>query len=165
MKRVVIVVEGQTEQEFIKQCIAPYLLDKHGILSVTARLIGKPGHKGGDVRYQRLKVDLDVLLREHNVVISTFIDFFKLANDFPANDICLQHNRAEDKITCLEQALMKAVGAPLFIPYIQCHEFEALLFASLNGFEKYFSQKTCEKLADVKALYPNPEDINNTQPP
>ena len=165
MKRVIIVVEGQTEQEFVKQCIAPYMLAKYGIISVTARLIGKPSHKGGDVRFNRLKVDLNILLHEPNVVVSTFIDFFKLANDFPNADNCRQYNRSEDKIACLEQSLAEVINAPTFIPYIQRHEFEALLFASDRGFNKYFKTETCERLADVSQRYPNPEDINNTEPP
>lgn len=165
MKRIIIVVEGQTEQEFVTQCLAPYMLTRYGILSVTARLVGKPGHKGGDVRFSRLKMDLTILLREPNVVVSTFIDFFKLANDFPDSADCQKHIRSEDRISCIEQRLEKAINSPAFIPYIQRHEFEALLFASEKGFKKYFKATTCSKLADVISDFPNPEDINNTDPP
>ncbi len=165
MKRIIIVVEGQTEQEFVHQCLAPYLLSKYGISSVSARLIGKPGHKGGNVRYVRLLTDLTILLREPDVVVSTFIDFFKLASDFPKADSCRKYNHTEDRIACLEQGLLEAVGAPMFIPYIQRHEFEALLFASDKGFQKYFKAETCAKLATISQRYPNPEDINSTEPP
>jgi Domain of unknown function (DUF4276) len=44
MKRIIIVVEGQTERDFVKYCLAPYLVSKFGLVSVSARLIGKPGH-------------------------------------------------------------------------------------------------------------------------
>lgn len=165
MKRIIIVVEGQTEQEFVKQCIAPYMLANYGIISVTARLIGKPGHKGGDVRFSRLKTDLTLLLHEPNVVVSTFIDFFKLANDFPNAEGCQKYHRSEDRIACIEQGLTEAIAVPAFIPYIQRHEFEALLFASGKGFEKYFKASTCLKLNEIIHTYPNPEDINNTAPP
>ena len=165
MKRVIIVVEGQTEQEFVEQCLRPFLYDKYGLSSVSARLIGKPGHKGGDVRYSRLKRDLNILLRESNVVISTFIDFFKLADDFPNADICRQYSRSEDRIACLEEGLSQIINAPTFIPYIQRHEFEALLFASDGGFVKYFNSTTRAKLAEINQRYPNPEDINDTEPP
>ncbi|GAB3707935.1 DUF4276 family protein [Spirosoma flavus] len=165
MKRIIIVVEGQTEQEFVKQCVAPYLLAKHGITSVTARLIGKPGHKGGDVRFNRLKVDLTILLHEPDVVVSTFIDLFKLGNDFPKYDDCQRFNRSEDRIACLEEGLYQAINTTTFIPYIQRHEFDALLFASENGFKNYFKGSTCAKLAEIIRDHPNPEDINNTEPP
>ena len=147
MKRVIIVVEGQTEQEFVEQCLRPFLYDKYGLSSVSARLIGKPGHKGGDVRYSRLKRDLNILLRESNA------------------DICRQYSRSEDRIACLEEGLSQIINAPTFIPYIQRHEFEALLFASDGGFVKYFNSTTRAKLAEINQRYPNPEDINDTEPP
>lgn len=165
MKRIIIVVEGQTEQEFVQQCLAPYLFSQHGIAFVSARLIGKPGHKGGDVRYSRLKTDLNILLREPSVIVSTFIDFFKLANDFPNFDNCQQLNGSEERIACLERHLDEAVGSSAFVPYIQRHEFEALLFASDSGFRKYFNTATCAKLTEISQRYPNPEDINSAEPP
>jgi hypothetical protein len=165
MKRIIIVVEGQTEQEFVKQCIAPHLLNKYGIFSAVARLIGKPGHKGGDVRYSRLKKDIDIVLREPDVVVSMFVDFFKLANDFPSTDNCLKYGNAEHRIACLEQALAVEINSQLFIPYIQRHEFEALLFSSHKGFLKYLSTESCQELEEVSRQFDNPEDINSTQPP
>lgn len=165
MRRIIIVVEGQTEQEFVKGCVAPHLLNTYGVVSVAARLIGKPGHKGGDVSYSRLKKDLDILLREPDVVISTFIDFFKLANDFPNTDDCQKRGNTSHRIDCLEQGLATDVNAPLFIPYIQKHEFEALLFSSDTGFLKYLNEQSCQELKKVSSQFATPEDINNTQPP
>jgi hypothetical protein len=165
MKRVIIVAEGQTEQEFIKECIAPYLQQQYGIYSVSARLIGKPGHKGGNVRYVRLKTDIDILLSEKDVIVSTFIDYFRLATDFPDFDNCQQLQVVNAKINCLEQALSIAINNPRFIPYIQKHEFEALLFSSHNGFEKYLKPQTCIQLNQIIQAYDNPEDINTTHSP
>lgn len=165
MKRVVIVVEGQTEQEFVNQCIAPYMFHKYGIPSVSARLIGTPGHKGGAVKYIRLKKDLDILIRENDTIISTFIDFFKLGNDFPETTSCQTHKDISQRITCLEQALADATNSRFFIPYIQKYEFEALLFSSESGFRKYFGQNGCKELEEVNRQFANPEDINSTQPP
>lgn len=165
MKRIIIVVEGQTEQEFVKQCIAPYLHDKYGIVSVAARLIGKPGHKGGDIRYERLKKDVTILLNEPNVLVSTFIDFFKLGNDFPNSSDCRKGSDTDGQIDCLEQALASEVGATTFIPYVQKHEFEALLFSSNTGFSKYLGVASCRELETVSRQFLNPEDINSNRPP
>ena len=49
MNRVIVDVEGQTEQTFIREVLAPWLAAE-GIF-LTARLIGKPGHKGGVGEY------------------------------------------------------------------------------------------------------------------
>ncbi|MDE6447499.1 MAG: DUF4276 family protein, partial [Muribaculaceae bacterium] len=48
-----------------------------------------------------------------------------------------------------------------FIPYIQLHEFEALLFSAVNGFEMYFEDETSKKIQEIIDSYDNPEEINN----
>ena len=41
-------------------------------------------HKGGDVKYARLKFNVErLLMKEHDVLVTTFIDFFRLKSDFP----------------------------------------------------------------------------------
>ena len=56
MKRLYIIVEGQTEQEFVKSLLSPYLTER-GILNVTPVLIrtSKTG-KGGFV-FRSTKTD------------------------------------------------------------------------------------------------------------
>ena len=57
MKRLYIIVEGQTEQEFVNSVIAPYM-QQHGVYTVTPLLIrtSKTG-RGGFVNYEHLKND------------------------------------------------------------------------------------------------------------
>ena len=62
----------------------------------------------------------------------------------------------------MEAALNKDIQDFRFIPYIQLHEFEALLFSSGDGFKKYFDEKTNKTLQDIIDLYNNPEDINSS---
>ena len=45
----------QTEQTFVRDVLAPHMAHK-GIYLHPA-LIGKPGHKGGDIRFDRRKSD------------------------------------------------------------------------------------------------------------
>jgi len=52
---VYVVVEGQTEQTFIRELLAPSLSYKGIYLHPV--LIGKPGHKGGDIRFERAITD------------------------------------------------------------------------------------------------------------
>ena len=79
MKRLYIIVEGQTEQEFVKTLIAPYL-QKHEIFEVTPILIrtSKTG-RGGFVNYQHLKKDAERLLKSEkkDFIVSMFVDFFR----------------------------------------------------------------------------------------
>lgn len=77
MKRLYIVVEGQTEQEFVNSLIAPYL-QKSEIYSVTPVLIrtSRSG-RGGMVNYQHLYNTIKMLLAssQTDFVVTTLIDF------------------------------------------------------------------------------------------
>ena len=57
-----IVVEGQTERTFVRDVLAPYMAVK-GIYLYPA-LIGKPGHKGGNIHFDRAKNDIGNFLRQ-----------------------------------------------------------------------------------------------------
>ncbi|MGA0556251.1 DUF4276 family protein [Larkinella sp. VNQ87] len=165
MKRIDIVVEGQTEQEFVSQIIQPYLTNKYGIYSVSAILIGSFKHRGGNVKFERLKKNITLLSHQTDLVISTFLDYFKLGNDFPHFEACQKKLNTDERIDCLERELTNAIDNRFFVPYIQKYEFEALLFASVDGYEKYITAKACQRLEAILQEFPNPEDINNTMPP
>ena len=85
MKRLYIVVEGQTEQEFVNSLIAPYL-QEFEIYSVTPVLIrtSRSG-RGGMVNYQHLYNTIKMLLAssQTDFAVTTLIDFFRLPNDMP----------------------------------------------------------------------------------
>ena len=77
MKYLIIVVEGQTEQEFVNDILRPYFAE-HGIYHVSARLIrtSRSG-KGGFVNFQHLQNDVNkILTKEQDAVVTTFFDFF-----------------------------------------------------------------------------------------
>lgn len=82
MIRIYIVVEGQTEEGFVNEVLSP-VLGQFGIFA-SARLIGKPGHKGGVVRYRRAKNDIELLLKQdRGAYCTTMFDYYALPNDFP----------------------------------------------------------------------------------
>lgn len=78
MKRLFVVVEGQTEQEFVREVLSPYLYS-HGIYDVRPIPIrtSKTG-RGGFVNYYHLKNTVEPLLKSegNDVVVTTFVDFF-----------------------------------------------------------------------------------------
>jgi hypothetical protein len=75
-------VEGQTEESFIKEVLAPTLWSREIYLLPT--LLGVPGHKGGRANYARLKKDLLIQLKQdRSVYCSTMLDFYGLGKDFP----------------------------------------------------------------------------------
>ncbi len=166
MRPVCIVVEALTEKNFVDNCLQPYLSDYHGLYDVSARILGKPGHKGGRVAYSRVKTDVDLLLKQRgDAVVTTFFDYYGMGTDFPGYTGCQKQPYVDGRIDCLEQNLALAIDSWRFIPYIQKHEFEALLFASGIPLTKYLSDATCTAIDSVRGSYNTPEDINSGDPP
>ncbi|MCB0518348.1 MAG: DUF4276 family protein [Lewinellaceae bacterium] len=164
MKRLIIIVEGETEEAFVKDVLGPYLL-RFQIFDVRPiRIKTSAGQKGGFVNYVHLKNDVHRILKsEKEVVVSTFVDFFRLPKKyFPKSEECFEMIGSDAIIDCLEEAMAGQINDERFLPYIQKHEFEALLFASNKGFEKYFDKTSCEEANEIITKFDNPEDINST---
>ena len=91
MRRVYIVVEGQTEQEFVNTVISPYL-QGFGVFSITPVLIRTSRNgRGGMVNYQHLWNTVKLLLKSSrkDFVVTTFIDFFRIPNTMPRYEECM----------------------------------------------------------------------------
>jgi hypothetical protein len=137
MKRVCVVCEGQTEEEFVLSVLAPelYLI---GLNLIPQLIETSPGHKGGALQYDRVKRHLRNTLRQKSApVVTTLFDLYRLDKDFPAFTSSQTQGDLQGRLTVLKKALhddiVKEAGcAPeRFIPYIQPHEFEALLFSDV----------------------------------
>ena len=164
MKRVYIVVEGQTEQEFVRNILSPFFF-KNGVMSVTPVLIrtSKTG-RGGHVNAQHLMRTVNGLLSsmKDDIVVSTFIDFFRIPKSMPEYEVSMSLGNDYLRVVALEKALRKEIDDVRFFPYIQLHEFEALLFSNNKGFEEYMSAKQAGKTAAIISEFTNPEDINSS---
>ena len=164
IRGIYILCEGQSEEEFVNAILRPYFLrfkiyDVRPILMTTSK-----GHKGDDVKYDRLKFNIDNLLkRESDILVTTFIDYFRLKNDFPKYEAAQEKQNKIQKVDFLEQALADAVKNSRFIPYIQLHEFEGLLFASDKGFNSLpdLNTKNREILKEATIEKENPELLND----
>lgn len=157
MKRLYIVVEGQTEEEFVKSILAPHLLEQ-GILCVTPVAIHRGrGARGGMVSYEPLKDDTLRLLREGDApLVSTLIDFFRCP-DTPGKEVWNKATNHQQEVELREQEIGRDIGSRHFIPYIQLHEFEALLFSSDVGFNGLFSPKETDELSKIVGTTPIPK--------
>ena len=138
-----ILVEGPTEKEFVTNLIYPYFLSK-GLSNIrTITIETSPGFKGGDVRYQaRYKPNIERLLRgQEDLLVTSLIDYYKLRSDFPNFEESRILSTAEQKVTLIEKGCFQEIKDDRFIPYIQLHEFEGLLFSASNGFEQLFPDR------------------------
>lgn len=134
MKRIYIIVEGQTEKEFVQEIIAPYLQTYH-IYSVTPILIhtSKIG-RGGFVNYAHLKNDISKLLHssQKDILVTMLVDFFRCP-ELPHKEQWEAITDHKKQVEKMEYCIQEDIHDKRFIPYIQLHEFEALLFASNAG--------------------------------
>ncbi len=166
-----VLCEGQTEEGFVKGVLKPYLKDrgivvKHRLL-VTSK---KKDIKGGLVSYQKAKGDLTRWMKEvaHNPqekhYFTTMFDFYALPTDFPGYKEAKDIYDAYQKVQKIEEELDKDMNIPRFIPYIQLHEFEALLFCDIEKLKEYYPNSQAEIKLLEKALdsyQGNPELINS----
>lgn len=170
MRRVYIICEGQTEENFIKEVLAPYFDPQ--IVAIQPLLVDK---KGGALSYDRVK---DFILKlakaDSTAYITTMFDYYALDTNFPSHN---QLNASWDiykKVAHLEIEFGNDINSNLpntpndrFIPYIQPHEFESLLFSDINEIVKAdpeWNQREAliSSLSRIVKQYPNPEEINNS---
>ncbi len=77
MKELNIIVEGQTEEEFVNNSLSHYLNTK-GINNIKPILLEtSPGFFGGDLTFARYKLNIDNLLENRtDLLVTSLIDFF-----------------------------------------------------------------------------------------
>ena len=164
MKRIYIIVEGQTEAEFVNQCLSPYLSMTYEMYDVRPILLQtSPGHKGGDMKFERFKWNAERFLKqEKNILLSSFIDFYRLHKDFPGYEEAKSILDVRERVLFLELEMQKQITDRRFLPYIQLHEFEALLFSDKVWIKIIpdIPPTNQAKLEQIINQYPNPELIN-----
>ena len=81
MTRLLIHVEGETEEAFVNELLAPHLYE-HGFTRVGARLVGNARmreRRGGIRAWQAVKKDIARHLQEDvSAASATFVDFYAL---------------------------------------------------------------------------------------
>lgn len=169
MSRLCIVCEGQTEETFVRDVLAP-ALGSVG-LNVTPQTIEtSPGHRGGALNYDRVRMHLRNTLRQKSApFVTTFFDLYRLDKRFPCFEQAQLHHGFAQKLEVLLPAfhadIINLAGCTpgRFIAHIQPHEFEALLFSdvpTLIGMESAWSQAS-KALSEVRASALSPEHINH----
>lgn len=167
MKRLYIVVEGQTEETFVKEMLAPYINSKLPspiVINPTIVHTSKTGRGGGN-NYEHYKNDVKRFLKaeanNRELLVSMFLDFFRCPTNMPRYTEWSKLPSKAEQVRGAEQAMAEDINDSRFIPYIQLHEFEALLFSSGQGFDEYFKTQS-QQLKSIVNQYANPEDINTT---
>ena len=162
-----ILAEGQAEREFAQHTLGTYF-EPFGI-QVNSRCIltsRKKHKKGGLTNYSQARNDLIRWISEEKgrqPFFSTMFDLYALPTDFPGFTESLKIKNAYERVDFLEKAMFNDIGHHKFIPYIQLHEFEALLLANPDILLKEYigARKEVEKLKEIVNEYDNnPEKVN-----
>jgi hypothetical protein len=170
MIRIHVICEGQTEEMFVNEVLAECFLPKN--ICLIPALIGKPGHKGGNFRFERLLTDVRArLLGDATAYCTTFFDFYGLPESFPGKEEAKEIDEMPRKADCLLAALSARLQAELgeaplrrFIPYVQMYEFEGLLFSHPERFAQGINQTDLgDSLQKIRDAFDSPEAINNSR--
>jgi Domain of unknown function (DUF4276) len=172
MARLYLFGEGRTEETFADRLLKNHLA-KHGVylhpkLIAHARRRGKT-HRGGGRNYEPMRNDILNLLAQEkgsDVYFTTMIDLYGLSTGFPRFDESEEMRHIPVKrVEFLEQAFAEDIGdtRSRFIPYIQLHEYEAILFSDPSCF-RYSYERHERQIAELQKIadsYPTPELIDD----
>lgn len=166
MVKVLILVEGQTEEAFVKNLLGVYLR-RHGVAVVpvivaTKRLLTGDKKRGGYVPYARLRAEILRLLNDSSAAcVTSMLDYYGLAPEFPGRTSAVG-GTALEKVASVEQACAMDIGNQRFVPYLAMHEFEAMLFTVPTEIANSFGQPSLQTyLQAIRAAFKTPEDIND----
>ena len=150
MIRLGIVVEGDTEERFVRQILDAHLR-MHNIETQTFVL-------HGNVSAQRLARTMANLFRRCGMATS-LVDYYGF-RDKGMDGVTALEGRIS---TAVQSELGSSADSSLVIPYIQQYEFEALLFSEVSAFQSVLGlyQGTVQQLAAVRQSFSTPEEIND----
>jgi len=181
MARLNILAEGQSEERAVRQVISPYL-GRLGVFAVarcveTSRTATRhrrqgtvPGriHRGGLLDYGRARRDLIRWMLEdqsRECFFTTMFDLYRLPDDFPGFTEARAEPDPYQRVARLETALAADLADPRLIPYIQLHEFEALVLADPQqldwAFVEAHHQVAIGRLVALAESYESPELIDD----
>ena len=167
-----VLCEGQTEERFVREVLAPYL-GQHDIFPKPILLLTskKKNARGGMVSYPQARRDLGILMKryrdnaaEHHI-FTTMFDYYALPDEFPGTEKAMHIQDVRQRIAMIEEEFWKEVGSDAFVPYIQLHEFEALLFTDICRLTDEYphSEAAIRQLKAETDPLGDPEMINSSQ--
>lgn len=169
MREVRVVCEGATEETFVRDVLRPAFLPLHLSL-IGGQIPTSKGQKGGALSYDRVKLHLRNTLRQKgDSVVTTLFDLYQLDSRFPGYSESKKQNALDLRLGVLTDAFHKDIvkhaecRPERFIPYIQPHEFEALLFSDVDTLVSVEAgwNHAGPALRKILAAAESPEHINN----
>lgn len=175
MTRLLIHVEGDTEEGFVDEILAAHLY-RFGYTDVRARLMGQHRERerrGGIKPWPETRNFIVDHLREDPEALSgIMVDYYGMPQRGDAAwpgragaSAQLQYpNRIEESLSLdISNAMGGSFDPRRFIPYVMMHEFEAMLFSDCNGLARGVGNPEIgPALQSIRDRFASPEDINDS---
>lgn len=143
-KRLLLYVEGQTEELFVNRILRNHLATFGVQVLRPVIAISRPGSeetRGGFVNWHAVEADLRALFSsrpESDLRFSTLLDVYGVPPQVPGYPGALSGSRSAAQVAAMEAALTGHFGEPRFVPYLQRREFETFLIAVPEPWNRSF---------------------------
>lgn len=177
MARLLIHVEGETEETFVNEVLGPHLCSR-GFTRVSARLMGNArqrDRRGGIRPWSTVKDDILTHLKEDpRCLASCMVDYYALPQTgeraWPGRKMAGNLPFAQ-KASTIQDALLAEICDAMgkrfdprrFLPYIMMHEFEALLFGDCQRFAQAIGRPDLiPQFQEIRDTFATPEEIDDS---
>ena len=177
MARLLIHVEGETEETFVNEVLGPHLYSR-GYTRVSARLMGNArqrDRRGGIRPWSPVKDDIVTHLKEDpQCLASCMVDYYALPQTdergwpgrkeagslpFPQKAPTIQ----EALVTDICNVMGRSFDSRRFLPYVMMHEFEALLFSDCERFAQGIGRPDLSpRFQQIRNAFETPEEIDDS---
>jgi len=180
MSRLLIHVEGETEETFINSVLRPHLF-QYGYTNVGARLMGNARqriYRGGIRGWNEVRKDIIRYLKEDSEALTTtMVDYYGLPQAgekaWPGryDASLLPFGQIKQKASMVEKALLDDISKEFesgfaeqhFIPYVVMHEFEGMLFSDCCRFGDVIGRPDLvPQLQQIRSQFVSPEHIDDS---
>ncbi|MDP8240389.1 MAG: DUF4276 family protein [Candidatus Hatepunaea meridiana] len=177
MKRLLIHVEGETEEDFVNEILSEHLYN-FGYEKVSARLVGNArmrDRRGGIRGWNSVRKDiLNHIKEDAGCLTTTMVDYYGLPKTgeraWPGREAAGRLSFRQ-KATTVQKALSEDIQRELgtdfkasrFIPYVMMHEFEGMLFSDCTRFAQgIYKPSLAKKFQEIRDVFNSPEEINDS---
>jgi hypothetical protein len=105
---------------------------------LTPIITDKPGEKGGDIKFVRIRNDLEKHLKQRDdTYVTLLVDYYGIRSDWPGYADSKKHTNHTRKAEVMNAATAAKLAELFpayrtekrFLPYVSMHEIEALYFS------------------------------------
>ncbi len=132
-RRCHVLVEGQTEQAFVNQTLAPHLVATgfaavHPVIVATKRPAGGGKHRGGITNWSKFRREIELLTEDSSALVTTMVDFYGLPASTPGVNTWSASAQPPERVATVEAAIAADLDRPNLLVHVMLHEFETLVY-------------------------------------